>query len=121
MVHMCNIKHAIIKYPFNNNIHVPVYSEPPSCPSVVHTNSTTITVFWSPPTHSLTGYELTYSVGRTSVTVPVSGGNTDKHKIAGLDSTANYSVSIVSVDGNSKGDPTGSVLAARGELITAKA
>ena len=105
----------------SSNIHVPIYLEPPSCPSVVHTDSTTITVFWSPPTHNLTGYEITYSVGRTSVTVPVSGGNTNFHKIPGLDSTTTtYSVSIVSIDGDSKGDPTGPMLAVRGEHITAK-
>ena len=92
---------------------------PPTGLSAVHTNSTTITVYWTPPTATPIEYEITYFAGAedtTGTAVPVSGGSTKSHVIPNLNATVTYCVSIVSVSGtNRSGPPVGPVLAARGE------
>ena len=87
--------------------------------SAVHTNSTTIRVYWTPPTATPTGYEITYFAGAedtTGTAESVGGGSTSSAEILGLNATVTYRVSIVSVSGtNCSGPPVGPVLAARGE------
>ena len=88
---------------------------PPTGLSAVHT-STTITVYWTPPTATPTGYEITYFTGDTTGTiVSVGGGSTDNAEIPNLNATVTYRASIVSVNGATRSDTTGPVLAARGE------
>ena len=88
---------------------------PPTGLSAVHT-STTIRVHWTPPTATPTGYEITYFTGDTTGTpVSVGGGSTDSGEITGLSATVTYRVSIVSVNGATRSDTTGPVLAARRE------
>ena len=98
-----------------------LFLDPPTSLSAVHTTSTTITVYWSPPTPNPDiGYEITYFAGAGDTTgsvVTVGGGNTSSHEINSLNSTVTYHVSIVSVNGTSRSDPKGPVLAARGEYI----
>ena len=88
---------------------------PPTGLSAVHT-FTTIRVYWTPPTATPTGYEITYFAGAENTTgtaVSVSGGSTDN--IPDLSPTVTYRVSIVSVNGATRSDTTGPVLAARRE------
>ena len=91
---------------------------PPTGLSAVHT-STTITVYWTPPTATPIEYEITYFAGEedtTGTAVSVGGGSTDNGEIPGLSATVTYRVSIVSVSGTTRSDPpVGPVLAARGE------
>ena len=99
-------------------IHVPFCIVlPPTSLSAVHTNSTTIRLYWTPPTATPTGYKITYFVGAedtTGTAVSVSGGSTNSHEIPNLNDAVIYRVSIVSVNGATRGDTTGPVLAARG-------
>ena len=90
---------------------------PPTGLSAVHT-STTITVHWTPPTATPTGYEITYFAGAgdtTGTAVSVRSGSTDNGKILLLSATVTYRVSIVSVNGATHSATTGPVLAARGK------
>ena len=92
---------------------------PPTGLSAVHTTSTTITVYWTPPTATPTGYEITYFTGAedtTGTAVSVSSGSANSIEIPNLSTTVTYHVSIVSVNGaiHSTSDTTGPVLAARG-------
>ena len=102
------------------HIHFPFHIVlPPTGLSAVHTSSTTITVYWTPPIAMPTGYEIIYfaGAGDTSTTDPavsVSGGNTSSHEIPNLSAIVTYRVSIVSVTGVTHSDTTGPVLAARG-------
>ena len=92
---------------------------PPTGLSAVHTTSTTITVYWTPPTATPTEYEITYFAGAedtTGTAVSVSGGSTSSAEILLLSATVTYRVSIVSVNGTTRsGPPVRPVLAARGE------
>ena len=90
---------------------------PPTGLSAVHT-STTIRVYWTPPTATPTGYEITYFAGAgdtTGTTVSVGGGNNDNGKILLLSATVTYRVSIMSVNGATRSATTEQVLAARRE------
>ena len=90
---------------------------PPTGLSAVHT-STTIRVYWTPPTATPTGYEITYFAGTEDTigtAVLVGGGSTDNAEITGLSATVTYRVSIVSVSGTTRSATTGPVLAARRE------
>ena len=90
---------------------------PPTGLSAVHT-STTIRVYWTPPTATPTGYEITYFPGAGDITgtaVPVGGDSTDSSEITGLSATVTYRVSIVSVNGATRSATTGPVLAVRGK------
>ena len=92
--------------------------DPPTGLSAVHTTSTTIRVYWTPPTAMPTGYEIIYFAGAedaTGTAVSVSGGSTDNSEITDLSATVTYRVSIESVDGATRSITTGPVLAARGE------
>ena len=94
-------------------------SAPPTGLSAVHTDPTTIRVYWTPPTATPTGYEITYFAGvgdTTGTAVSVSGGSTSSHEIPNLTATVTYRVSIESVNGATRSDSTGPVLAARGGL-----
>ena len=97
----------------------PLAQDPPTGLSAVHTTSTTIHVYWTPPTAMPTGYEITYFAGEedsSGTVVSVSGGSTENHEISNLNnSTITYRVSIVSVNGATRSSTTGPVLAARGE------
>ena len=93
---------------------------PPTGLSAVHT-STTIRVYWTPPTATPTGYEITYFAGAgdtTGTTVSVGGGSTDNAEIPNLNDAVTYRVSIVSVNGATRSDTTEPVLAARGTVIS---
>ena len=93
---------------------------PPTGLSAVHT-FTTIRVYWTPPTATPTGYVITYFTGDTTGTpVSVGGGSTSSHEITGLSATVTYRVSIVSVNGATRSDTTGPVLAARGKYTLIK-
>ena len=84
----------------------------------MHTNSTTIRLYWTPPTATPTGYKITYFAGAedtTGTAVSVSGGSTNSSEIPNLNSTVTYRVSIVSVNGTTRSATTGPVLAARRE------
>ena len=84
----------------------------------MHTNPTTITVYWTPPTATPTGYIITYFAGvedTTGTEVSISTSSTNSHEIPGLSATVTYHVSIVSVNGTNHSVTTGPVLAARGE------
>ena len=100
-------------------IHVPFCIVlPPTGLSAVHTNSTTIRLYWTPPTATPTGYNITYFAGAedtTGTAVSVSGGSTNSHEIPNLNDAVTYRVSIVSVNGTTRSDTTGPVLAARGK------
>ena len=64
-----------------------------------------------------TGYEITYFAGAEDVTgtaVPVSGGSTNSREIYNLSATITYRVSIVSLNGTTRSNTTGPVMAARG-------
>ena len=90
---------------------------PPTGLSAVHT-STTITVYWTPPTATPTGYVITYFAGAedtTGTTVLIGGGSTISAEILLLSATVTYRVSIVSVNGTTRSATTGPVLAARGK------
>ena len=91
---------------------------PPSGLSAVQTTYTTITVYWSPPTSGTTptGYNITYFAGVVDTIGTVVSVSTESHKILSLDSTVTYHISIVSVNGTTRSDATGPVLAARGGL-----
>ena len=96
-----------------------IHSDPPTGLSAMHTTSITIRVYWTPSTAMPTGYEITYFAGAgdtTGTAVSVSGGNTSSHEISNLSATVTYRVSIVSVNGTTRSDSTGPVLAARSEL-----
>ena len=84
----------------------------------MHTTNTTITVYWTPSTGTLTGYEIIHFAGvgdTTGTAVAVGGGSTNSHVIPNLNATVTYRVSIVSVNGATRSDPpTGPALAARG-------
>ena len=99
-------------------IHVPFCIVlPPTGLSAVHTNSTTIRLYWTPPTATPIGYKITYFAGAedtTGTAVSVSGGSTNSHEIPNLNDAVTYRVSIVSVNGTTRSDTTGPVLAARG-------
>ena len=99
-------------------IHVPFCIVlPPTSLSAVHTNSTTIRLYWTPPTATPTGYKITYFAEKgdtTGTAVSVSNGSTNSHEISNLNDTVTYRVSIVSVNGTTRSDTTGPVLAARG-------
>ena len=90
---------------------------PPTGLSAVHTTSTTITVYWTLPTATPTGYEITYFAGAedtTGTAVTVSDGSNSSIEILNLNAMTTYRVSIVSVSGTTRSDTTGPVLAARG-------
>ena len=90
---------------------------PPSGLSAVHTSPTTIAVYWTPPTNGTTptGYNITYFAGVEDAIGTVVSVSTESHERLGLDSTVTYHISIASVNGTTRSDTTGPVLAARGE------
>ena len=91
---------------------------PPTGLSAVHTNSTTIRLYWTPPTATPTRYKITYFAGAEDTigtAVSVSGGSTNSHEIPNLNDAVTYRVSIVSVNGTTRSATTGPVLAARGK------
>ena len=95
---------------------------PPTGLSAVHVTPTIITVYWTPPTTTPTGYNITYFAvteleDTTGTAVSVGGGSTGSHEIPNLSATVTYRVSIVSVSGANPSDATGPVLAARGGHI----
>ena len=73
----------------------PVASSPTGL-SAVGDGLTGIRVSWTPPTPlgDTTGYRIYYS-GGSSGSEDVSGGSTDNHTLIGLQSGANYNISIV--------------------------
>ena len=103
----------------------------PTSLSAVHTTSTTIRVYWSPPTTGVaptsvpptgvapTGYNITYFAGvedTTGTEVSVDGGSTNSSEIASLNATVTYRVRIVSLAGTISSGKVGPVLAARGDI-----
>ena len=86
----------------------------------MHITNTTIHVYWTPPTATPTGYEITHFAGvedTTGTVLPVGGGSTNSAEISGLNATVTYRVIIVSVNGATRSDPpTGPALAARGTV-----
>ena len=90
----------------------------PTSLSAVHTNSTTINVYWSPPltVPPPTGYNITIFAGSEKrSSFKVIGSYVSNYNISGLDPAATYHVNITSVNGTNQSEATGPVLAARGE------
>ena len=96
--------------------------DPPTVLSAIHDTSTSIHVYWSPPSPPpSTGYDITVqpAEGGASNTVTVDGGTRDNHQItSGIQNDVIYTVSIVAVSSiTGQSDMTGPVLAARGEKV----
>ena len=90
-------------------------AEPPTALSAIYETPTSIHVYWTAPTGSITGYEITLQSGGNSSSVLVSGGVSNHTIDSGVSNDVQYSVSIVSLNSIARSASISPVLAARGE------
>ena len=105
----------------NSNLHILIYLGRPTSLSAVLTNSTAITVYWSPPPAAPTEYEISVFANRRLIKkVPVKADSTSGCKtssraieIGVLDTAVTYSVSMVAIAAGIRSKTTGPVVAGK--------
>ena len=85
----------------------------PSNFMAVQEGTTSIQISWDPPTPlgDTIGYRIYYMYSsRSSVSVDVSGGSTNKYTLIGLQNGATYTLSIVGLSQHFLSQPVGNIM-----------